>query len=179
MDYYIIGYDLNKSGQDYNRLYRRIKSTGDWWHSLGSTWIVKSDKTADEIHESIAEVIDDNDELLVALLCDEVAWSGFVDKGGKWLEDNFYDCKKHGSKRKCKDEDNSKPKQGKGHEEGHGFGNDENKDKSNSKSKESSKCKDEDKDKGNSKPKQGKGHEEGHGLGNDENKSKKSSKKKK
>ncbi len=168
MDYYIIGYDLNKSGQDYYKLYKTIKSAGDWWHSLGSTWIVKSDKTADEIHSMIAEVIDDNDELLVALLCDEVAWSGFVDKGGKWLEDNFHDCKKHGSKRKkkkaskdknkCGDKDKSNAGKGKGLQEGHGVGND----------KDKSKC--EDKDKSNSG--KGKGLQEGHGVGNDKNKSK-------
>ena len=135
MDYYIIGYDLNKGEgpQDYNALYRKIKSVGDWWHSLGSTWIVKSDKTADEIHDVISEVIDKNDELLVALLCDEVAWSGFKDKGGKWLEDNFHDCKKNGSKRKKSKDKDKKDKGNNGLHLGHDKDKSDKSDKSKSK----------------------------------------------
>ena len=86
---YIIGYDLNKSGQDYDTLIEEIKKIGAWWHHLDSTFIVKSNLSAKEIRTNLKQYIDDNDELLVAVLTGEAAWTGFNDKGSKWLKDNI------------------------------------------------------------------------------------------
>ena len=49
MKSYLIGYDLNKTGQDYKTLIEQIKELGSWWHHLDSTWIIKSDLTAVQI----------------------------------------------------------------------------------------------------------------------------------
>lgn len=90
MKTYIIGYDLNKTGQDYKDLIDKIKSEfTTWWHHLDSTWIVKSNLTAVEIRDRLKPFIDSNDELLVASLAGESAWAGFNDKGAKWLRDNI------------------------------------------------------------------------------------------
>ncbi len=90
MKTYIIGYDLNKSGQDYPELINKIKSTFDtWWHHLDSTWIVKSNFSAAQIRDFLIPFIDSNDELLVASLKGESAWTGFNEKGSKWLRDNI------------------------------------------------------------------------------------------
>lgn len=64
---YIISYDLNKSGQDYQKLYKAIKecSTGIWIHCLDSTWLIKSYKSTSEIQRILKNAIDDNDSLLV------------------------------------------------------------------------------------------------------------------
>jgi hypothetical protein len=35
-----INYDLKKPDRDYAGLYEAIKSCGEWWHYLGSTWLV-------------------------------------------------------------------------------------------------------------------------------------------
>jgi hypothetical protein len=37
----LIGYDLDKPGQDYSNLVAEIKRLGAWWHNLDSTWLVK------------------------------------------------------------------------------------------------------------------------------------------
>ena len=38
----LISYDLNKPGQNYDKLYAKIKELRTWWHYLDSTWIVVS-----------------------------------------------------------------------------------------------------------------------------------------
>lgn len=89
MKTYLIGYDLNKQGQDYTTLIEKIKKIGLWWHCLDSTWIVKSDNTAVEIRDFLKQFIDNNDELLVVHLSGEAAWKGFSDDCSKWLKDNL------------------------------------------------------------------------------------------
>jgi hypothetical protein len=89
MKSYLIGYDLNKSGQDYGSLIEQIKGLGTWWHCLDSTWIVKSVLTAVEIRDKLKSYIDNNDELLVAKLSDEAAWIGFNTDCSQWLKDNL------------------------------------------------------------------------------------------
>ena len=90
MKTYLIGYDLNKSGQDYKELIDKIKSTFTyWWHHLDSTWIVKSNLTAVQIRDLLIPYIDSNDELLVVSLTGESAWEGFNDAGSKWLKSNI------------------------------------------------------------------------------------------
>lgn len=89
MKSYLIGYDLNKSGQDYATLIEQIKTLGNWWHCLGSTWIVKSNNSAVEIRNHLLNYIDNNDELLVVCLTGAGAWSGFSNDCSKWLKDNL------------------------------------------------------------------------------------------
>ncbi|WP_335955895.1 hypothetical protein [Acinetobacter guillouiae] len=89
MKTYLIGYDLNKKGQDYTGLTNKIKEFPNWWHHLDSTWIIKTSKTAVEIRDILLPYIDGNDELLVVHLSGEGAWKGFNEKGSKWLKDNL------------------------------------------------------------------------------------------
>ncbi|WP_151808972.1 SinR family protein [Acinetobacter soli] len=90
MKSYMIGYDLNKSGKDYNGLINKIKDIADsWWHHLDSTWIIKSSKSAAEIRDLLSPYIDQDDELIVAGLTGEGAWKGFNSNGSKWLKDNL------------------------------------------------------------------------------------------
>ncbi len=90
MKTYLIGYDLNKTGKDYESLIQKIKdSFSMWWHHLDSTWIVKSNLSAVAIRDLLKPLIDVDDELLVVSLTGEAAWEGFTDKGSKWLFDNI------------------------------------------------------------------------------------------
>lgn len=90
MKTYLIGYDLNKQGQDYTRLIDHIKEKfPTYWHHLDSTWIVKTDLTAVQIRNDIREFIDGNDELLVVKLDGEGAWAGINQKGSDWLKENL------------------------------------------------------------------------------------------
>ncbi|MFC0320236.1 SinR family protein [Olivibacter oleidegradans] len=86
---YLIGYDLNKSGQDYETLIAEIKKLGIWWHCLDSTWIVKSSSTAKNIRDHLKMFIDGNDEVLVVCLTGEGSWVGFSDECSNWLKNNL------------------------------------------------------------------------------------------
>ncbi|MFD5545775.1 CRISPR-associated protein Cas2 [Streptomyces goshikiensis] len=85
----LIGYDLNSPGQDYDSLFEAIKELGTWWHHLDSTWVVKTTKTTVEVRDTLKGHIDSNDELLVVALTGKGAWTGFNDRGSKWLKDNL------------------------------------------------------------------------------------------
>jgi hypothetical protein len=62
---YLITYDLNKTGQNYNGLYEAIKKLGSWWHYLDSNWLVETDFNAAQISNLLNAQIDQNDSLLV------------------------------------------------------------------------------------------------------------------
>lgn len=62
---YSINYDLKAPGRDYAGLYEAIKSSGQWWHYLDSTWIVISNESATGIWNRLAQHIDKNDYLLI------------------------------------------------------------------------------------------------------------------
>lgn len=89
MKTYLIGYDLNKSGQDYTTLIEEIKKLGNWWHCLESTFIIKSFSTAVIIRDHLQRYIDSNDELLVVCLTGEGAWTGFGADCSNWLKSNL------------------------------------------------------------------------------------------
>ena len=85
---YLITYDLNSPGQNYNDLYTVIKGLGTWWHCLDSTWIIKSNLTAVQIRDSLSAKIDKNDSLLVASIS-SAAWKGFSADCSDWLKKNL------------------------------------------------------------------------------------------
>ena len=89
MKTYIIGYDLNRPGQDYADLITAIKSYGNWWHHLDSTWIIQTNESASQVRDKLIPYLDANDELLVVGSSGEGAWTGFNEKGSKWLKDNL------------------------------------------------------------------------------------------
>lgn len=87
----LIGYDLNKAGQDYTSLINAIKSLGsDWWHCLDSTWIIKTTLNAASVRDSLLKHIDSNDEILVVDITGmAAAWAGFNTDCGSWLKNNL------------------------------------------------------------------------------------------
>lgn len=86
---YMIGYDLCKPGQNYEKLFEAIKNLGSWWHCLDSTWIVVSQKTVTQIRDILQKHIDTNDRLLVAKLSDEAAWYNFSEECSNWLKNKL------------------------------------------------------------------------------------------
>lgn len=90
MNTLLIGYDLNRDGQNYQDLIEAIKGYGTWWHHLDSTWLIKTDKTVVQVRDQLKAHIDSNDELLVVdVTGGPAAWKGFNDKGSKWLKDHL------------------------------------------------------------------------------------------
>jgi hypothetical protein len=91
---YLIGFDLNKEGANYSA---RNKAVSDkiielyptYWHHLDSTWIVVTTLTSEQIRDSLKDLLDKNDELLVAKFSGEGAWKGFSESGSSWLKKNL------------------------------------------------------------------------------------------
>ena len=70
----LIGYDLRKPGQDYTSLFDEIKSLGEWWHCLDSTWMVRTTLTVEQIRNRLLLKMDQNDQLLVITAAAPAAW---------------------------------------------------------------------------------------------------------
>ncbi len=65
---YMVTYDLNKEGQDYENVIKAIKdaSTGAYCSYWKSSYLIKSNITsADEVFKRIKPYLDSNDRLLV------------------------------------------------------------------------------------------------------------------
>ncbi len=89
---FLITYDLNKPGQNYNKLYDEIKKAARWWHYLDSTWIIETQISADIWQERLKKhVIDDDDYLLVIQVCDN--YQGWLpEKAWEWLRKLNFNC---------------------------------------------------------------------------------------
>lgn len=92
MSMLLVGYDLNRTGQEYAKVIEYLEGYGTYWHHLDSTWLIKTSKScADVIDEMRAKkLIDSNDEILVVNITgDNAAWYGFSEKGSAWLKKNL------------------------------------------------------------------------------------------
>lgn len=65
---YIITYDLNSTGQKYEEVIQAIKdaSTGAWCTFWKSSYLIKSNLTADQISDKITPHLDSNDRMIIA-----------------------------------------------------------------------------------------------------------------
>lgn len=61
---YLITYDLNKPGQDYEGLYQAIRKYRNY-HSLESVWFIKTTDSVTDILENLAPYIDKNDLIFI------------------------------------------------------------------------------------------------------------------
>jgi len=86
---YMVSYDLKAPGKDYKELIDYLKSLDNWWHNLGSTWVVVTSMTAVQLRDAINKHIDADDRVLVVKSAGEGAWRGFTDTAGEWLKENL------------------------------------------------------------------------------------------
>jgi hypothetical protein len=71
---YLISYDLDKPGQNYDGLIARLKALGAI-KILYSEWLLRTGATAVEIRDDLVRFVDSNDLLLVVGLTGEAAWT--------------------------------------------------------------------------------------------------------
>lgn len=84
MFYYIISYDLRTPERDYTSLYAAIKQlTPNWSHPLESTWVVRTEKSANDIYNILRLNMDRNDRILIIKVDPN-------DKQG-WMDKSFWD----------------------------------------------------------------------------------------
>lgn len=74
MAVYLITYDLNSPGQDYESLFEEIKSIGPWAKYMRSVWFVESSLGSTAIRDRLVKVIDDGDTLFVCRVTEDSAW---------------------------------------------------------------------------------------------------------
>lgn len=87
---FLVGYDLNEPGQDYEPLYEKLKSFGTWWHHLDSTWLLQADMQAVDLRDQLKPLLDSSDELLVIdVTGDAAAWTGFNKRGSEWISNHL------------------------------------------------------------------------------------------
>lgn len=77
---YLVSYDLNSPGKNYNDLYEAIKnaSTGVWCKPLSSVYIINSNQSAKAIYDQLKPCIDGNDAILVIEVTRNSYW--YLDK---------------------------------------------------------------------------------------------------
>ncbi len=82
---YMITYDLNSTGQKYSDVIEAIKdaSTGAWCTYWKSSYMIKSNLTADQISDKITPHLDQNDRMIIV----EVKTTNYQG----WLEKSEWD----------------------------------------------------------------------------------------
>lgn len=85
---YVMAYDLNKVGQNYECITSRIKQLA-YCHAQGSVWFVDYSGTEQELCNHLKSCLDSNDRLFVSEV--SRAWTGQnMPTCGKWLNDRGY-----------------------------------------------------------------------------------------
>lgn len=80
---YLITYDLVKPGQDYDGLISKIKTLGNWWHYLKSTWLVDTNLNAKQIYEQLKANLDSSDNILIIKVTRDY-WGYLPDGDDSW-----------------------------------------------------------------------------------------------
>ncbi|RHH25996.1 hypothetical protein DW219_00115 [Desulfovibrio sp. AM18-2] len=86
MKTYIITYDLNRPGQNYDSLIEAIKSYRLWAKIQKSTWAIKTTSSAIEVRDALCRHIDSNDSLFVGEIGRDAAWFGLLKEVSDWLK---------------------------------------------------------------------------------------------
>lgn len=86
----LIAFDMHHGQHSaYRRMAEAIQSLGAWWHHLETVWIVKSDKTPEEIRDKLSSHIDADDQLIVVdITRSGIEWAGINEAGSNWLKGN-------------------------------------------------------------------------------------------
>lgn len=82
---YLISYDLQTPGKDYNSLYNILKSAPGWAHYLESTWFISSNESLEFWHEKIKNVIDANDNFFIVDISDSGSDGWLPRNAWEWL----------------------------------------------------------------------------------------------
>lgn len=85
---YIVLYDLCSPGQNYEELYKKLKSYLQWGKLTESAWAVVSSQDAASIRDSLSALIDKNDRLLVIKSGTAAAWQNLL-ASNEWIKQNI------------------------------------------------------------------------------------------
>ena len=86
---YCVSYDLRQPGRDYSALYRLLRSYPSWCHVMESYWLIQTADSATTVRDAVANVVDQNDRIFVAVTAAPAAWQGLSDDVSEWLRTNL------------------------------------------------------------------------------------------
>lgn len=85
-----ISYDLNRPGQNYDKVIEKIKTLGSWARIHQSFWYVKSTLTARQAADAVWSVMDSTDTVYVVDATNNVAaWQNLSDEVANHIRDNW------------------------------------------------------------------------------------------
>ena len=84
----LITYDLNVPGQNYDKLYEKIKGLGSWWHHLVSTWVVDSTLTVGAVNDRLRSVLDDSDSVFVLNITGDTYAGWLTQDAWGWIKNH-------------------------------------------------------------------------------------------
>lgn len=73
---YIVGYDLTRRAQEYDELWDGLDALGAK-RVMRSQWVVDWNRSAEELHDRLRSLVNENDRLLVNAI-GEHAWSNLI-----------------------------------------------------------------------------------------------------
>lgn len=55
----LVAYSVTGPKEQYSKFFEAIKECGEkWWHYLDSLWLIKTDKSANEVGEKLADTLE-------------------------------------------------------------------------------------------------------------------------
>lgn len=92
MAVYMITYDLNSEGQQYDKVIQAIKdaSTGAWCTYWKSSYLIKSNLTVNQVSNRITPYLDSNDTMIIVEATKN--YQGWLsEKQWKYINENIFD----------------------------------------------------------------------------------------
>lgn len=87
---YLITYDLNSSGQNYQLLFKTIESLGETIHPLQNLWFLNTASNASQIVETLRnEALDQNDHVFVTRVHSSDWQCWMPNSAVKWLQERL------------------------------------------------------------------------------------------
>jgi len=85
----LVTYDVTLSNTDtLTKITSTIQNSGNWWHYLTSTWLLDTEKTADEVGRALSAHMTQVDRLLVVEL--KGNYQGWLEpKAWEWINNKW------------------------------------------------------------------------------------------
>ena len=85
---FLITYDLKTQNWNYTNFFSALQNIGPWWHYLPSAWIIKvpSTYTAQNIHNSLASYISNQDHILIVEINSRDKWGWLPADAWTWID---------------------------------------------------------------------------------------------
>jgi hypothetical protein len=89
MKKYLITYNLKTPNWNYTGFFNALQNIGPWWHYIDSTWIVKSNLTAQQIYSRIAPgFLSTSDFILIIEIKSESKFGWLPQEAWNWIDSN-------------------------------------------------------------------------------------------